>query len=282
MTFQPFGRPFDLDTSLAPAEVKTAIRSRLKGWFEVKSGARGWIAGSFICLWSSAFNQQGPMLIGIISRDAHGTRIRGRAGSDLNGSLWVSMCCLALLCLVAAEIVWGDRQGLSQILPVTILFLIFMPIVLWLKHLYRREAEPLVRFLRDCIGRETKRQAKARTPAFSSDLELTADAGPLPSPVTPGAIYDALLDIGTDDILILSTAPEHYIQTVGLDGGYRVERRTGSADQHFEANRGGGEDDRRPAVNVLDFDEAQALFLAYATRVADPPFVRWTKMNFGS
>ena len=77
MPFEPIGYRFEVRSPRPPAEVKTGIRSRKKGWFDVKSGARGWIAGPFICLWFSAFDEAGPMLLGIISRDGAGTRVRG-------------------------------------------------------------------------------------------------------------------------------------------------------------------------------------------------------------
>src|SRR3546814_6101180 len=76
---------------MSPSEVKIAIKSRKKGWFDAKNGARGWIVGPLICLWFSAFDQYGPMLFGVISSDAAGSRVRGRAGSDLNGVVMFSL-----------------------------------------------------------------------------------------------------------------------------------------------------------------------------------------------
>jgi hypothetical protein len=76
MAFQPFGYRFDL-----------AIRAKRKGWFASKTGARGWMIGPLLCLWWDPYDKQGPMLIGWLSEDGFGTRIIGRAGSDLNGML---------------------------------------------------------------------------------------------------------------------------------------------------------------------------------------------------
>lgn len=279
MAFRPFGNRFTLEAPLPPAAVKTIIRSRWKGWFEAKNGARGWIVGPFICLWFSAFDKHGPMLLGIVSPIARGTQIRGRAGADLNGLFMFSLVGLLMLGFGAALALRGDREAVSVLLGTGILIPMAV-LFFWWAHTERREAEPLVRFLRDCIEREATRQRKEPTYSIAAVFELIADDITLPGPVTPQAIHDALLDIGTGDILILASAPEDYIQTIGQDGGYRVEKRSGSAERHFHAQSArSGED--APTSEILDFEEALALFLAHACRIDDPPFVRWTRVNFG-
>lgn len=85
MGFQPFGFTFEIFSSLPPERAKAALRSKKTSLFDAQNGARGWIAGPFICLWFSAFDRYGPMLFGLISAYNLGTRVRGRAGSDLNG-----------------------------------------------------------------------------------------------------------------------------------------------------------------------------------------------------
>lgn len=80
MDFQPFGYRFEIISHLSAANTKKAIRDKKTGLFDAKNGARGWVAGPFICLWFSAFDRYGPMLVGLISSENFGARVRGRAG----------------------------------------------------------------------------------------------------------------------------------------------------------------------------------------------------------
>jgi hypothetical protein len=111
MPFQPFGYHFQVDLPVRPASAKTAVRQRLKPWFEMKSGARGWIIGPFICLWLRALDRYGPMLFGTIRSQGLGTRISGRAGSDLNGIAWFGGLATLVIAMAASEIVSGARDG---------------------------------------------------------------------------------------------------------------------------------------------------------------------------
>jgi len=85
MAFQPFGCAVDIRSEMAPRAVRSAIRRRWRGWFDPINGSRGWMIGPFICLWRSALDSRGPILLAVVSSDGFGSRISGRAGSDLNG-----------------------------------------------------------------------------------------------------------------------------------------------------------------------------------------------------
>jgi hypothetical protein len=111
VAFEPFGYRFEIHSPLAPAEVKTAIRSRSKDWTDPKNGARGWVVGPFVCLWLNLANPNGPMLFGRFKRAEAGTTITGRAGSDLNGLL---LYALLLPLLALASTVLSSAPTLRQ------------------------------------------------------------------------------------------------------------------------------------------------------------------------
>jgi hypothetical protein len=132
VTFQPFGYRFEVKSPSLPSDVKTAIRSRKKGWFDPKNGARGWIIGPFICLWFSAFDRYGPMLFGRISRADVGTSIAGHAGSDLNGlALFTGL--LPLTALLLYQMVSADDYTSNQLVVIGGLILL-SPLVFWWSH----------------------------------------------------------------------------------------------------------------------------------------------------
>ncbi len=128
MGFQPFGYRFEISSSLTPAETKAAIRSKKTNIFDAKNGARGWIAGPFICLWFSGLDSHGPMLFGLISADNFGTRVHGRAGSDLNGVLMFTFLILLMVWLVFMMISEGQAAG-GQLLVTALVFLVGGPLI---------------------------------------------------------------------------------------------------------------------------------------------------------
>lgn len=278
MAFQPFGYYFEVRSPHPPSEVKAIIQSRKKGWFEPQDGARGWIIGPFICLWLSALKRQGPMLFGRISRDSFGTKISGRAGSDLNG-LAASAVSIPILAVLLYLIVSAEDYTFQQ---VAILggVLLLSPLIFWLAHKDRREAEPLVRFLRDAVTTQGRSlRAKSATVIISKAFSLEVAGETRKGPVTPDAVHDALLGMGAGDFVILASAPAMYIQAVFRDGGYIIERRDGDDQRHFEARRlstpSAGSSD-----SVFSFEEVRETFLAYASEAPMPPFVRWEAMQF--
>ena len=127
MAFQPFGYRFEVRSPSLPSDAKAAIRSRKKAWFDPKSGARGWVAGPFICLWFSAFDKHGPMLFGMITQDNMGTRVRGRAGSDLNGVLMFSLL-IPLMAFLTVKLAEDGATSIGQWLVFAVVFLVGGPL----------------------------------------------------------------------------------------------------------------------------------------------------------
>ena len=279
MAFQPFGYRFEVKTLSSVPDVKAAIRSRKKRWLEAKSGARGWIIGPFICLWFSAFDRYGPMLFGRISRADIGTKITGRAGSDLNG-LAVFTLMLPLIPLLLYEIVSAGEYTPDQFIIVGGLILL-IPLMFWFSHKDRRQAEPLVRFLRDTVTiRDRKLRANPPVLAVPETVTLNAGGELHDGPVTWDALHDALLNIGSGDFAILEAAPERYIQTAFRDGGYVVEMRDGGARRHFEATRrDAAPSTANEAASIFTFEEVREAFIAFATGAPMPPFLLWKPMQ---
>jgi hypothetical protein len=271
-----------MQSPFLPAEVKAAIRSRKKGWFHRKDGARGWIVGPFICLWFSALDRYGPMLFGRVARTELGTRITGRAGSDLNGLAMFTVMIAVMPLLLYKMVSAGDYTSTQLIIPGGLV--LFSPLIFWWSHKDRRQAEPLVRFLRDTVtgaGRDLR--AKSSKITLSKALTLNVAGENLNGPVTPDAIHDALLAVGAGGFVILLSAPENYIQTAFRDGGYVLEKREGCREQHFEAKRRSATTSAsNDAKSALTFEEVREAFVAYASEGATPPFLRWERMHLGA
>lgn len=279
MPFEPFGYSFELQSLSAPSHVKAAIRSRKKGWFDTETGARGWIVGPFICLWFSALDRYGPMLFGCISRDDHGTRISGRAGSDLNGLLLYSVL-LPVLAVALYQMISSGDYAIIQVL-VAGGVLLASPLVFWWSHKERRDAEPLVRFLRDTIttsgqSLRTKAAAVALPSAFTLNVSGKLHQGPLTSEV----VHDALLRSGPKDFVILAEGEERYIQTASCDGGFVLEKRDGDGQRHFQAVRNAlGPTPQQGSNSVFSFEEAREVLLAHTFGATTPLFVVWERMH---
>lgn len=279
MPFEPFGYSFELKSNSLPAAVKATIRSRTKGWFDPNNGARGWIVGPYICLWFSAFDRYGPMLFGRISRADLGTSITGRAGSDLNGLVMYSVLLLLMAFLLYEMISAGDYTTNELVIIGGLILL--SPLIFWRSHKDRREAEPLVRFLRDAItiSGQTLR-AKAASVTVLEMFTLNVGGEYREGPVTPEAIHDALLAVDAGDFVILESDPETYIQTASRDGGYILEKRDGDNQRHFQALRRGVVPIATCGSNsVFTFEEVREAFMAYASRTPMPPFVTWESMH---
>ena len=102
MAFQPLGYRFEITSPLSLQEAKRRIRLRKMGWLDPKNGARGWIIGPVLCLWLSAFDRHGPMVVARMKHDGMKTKVVGRAGADLNGT--------ALFALLAPLMAWLTFQ----------------------------------------------------------------------------------------------------------------------------------------------------------------------------
>lgn len=279
MAFQPFGYPIQIESRMALVDAKSAIRRRMKGWFDPKNGARGWILGPFICLWFSGINERGPMVLGIMTGDSHGSRIKGSAGSDLNGTIWLTFVTIITLAIIlSTSNQWS--QDLRQLVVLAIVFGVGVPLTLWMASKDKREAEPLVKFLRDVLTPEGKASRKVRqSVAIFKQLTCNLNGDLLKGRVTANRLHTALLDVGPDGFLILSTAPDVYMQTAFKDGGYVIEERKGGT-IHFEAIRT-NVDKKVDSVpdNIFTFDQVHQALLTFATDAPSPDFLRWERMH---
>ena len=90
------------------------------------------------------------MILGRIAAQGSGTRISGRAGLDLNGAI------AALLVSIAAiTVTWGfESSGQTSLNGALIFGGILAALVglgFWTRSFFHRDAEPLVRFLRNTV-----------------------------------------------------------------------------------------------------------------------------------
>lgn len=150
MAFQPFGPRFDIHSPLPFERAKAAIHKRKKRVFDPKNGARGWIVGPFICLWWTPYNKQGPMVFGRIARDGSGTRISGRAGLDLNGAVAAALIAIAAIPITWVMVSSGQASPNGALLFASV-FAALLLLGFWARSFFHREAEPLVRFLRNAV-----------------------------------------------------------------------------------------------------------------------------------
>jgi hypothetical protein len=220
------------------------------------------------------------MLFGVISGDGAGTRVRGRAGSDLNGVVAFSLL-IPLMTLLTYQLIAEGSASPRQLLGIAAALLIGGPVVYWVAHKDRRRAEPLVRFLSDSLttsGRTLRRKSAAMT--ISQGFALNVGGEELAGPVKPASIHDALVGVGEGSFVVLESHPETYIQTASLNGGYIVEKRDGDSRAHFRAARRNG----IPAAAeggkyIFEFEEVRDIFMAYATAAPMPNLVIWERLD---
>ena len=282
MGFQPFGYRFEVSSRLPPAETKALIRSKKTRIFDAKNGARGWIAGPFICLWFSAFDRYGPMLFGLISSDNLGTRVHGRAGSDLNGVLMFTLLFPLMGWLVFKMISEGQATG-PQLLIIALVFLVGGPLMYWWAHKERKDAEPLVRFLRKSLAEPAaSSRATATTTAQRGrlDMGLILNGDRLDGPVTLDALQSALMRVGNRDHLIIEESPQHYMQTALRAEEYVLEVRKGGPAEHYQAVRSGSVAVEQSAKDdAFTFEEIVAAMAAYLAGEPSPSFLRWQPLD---
>jgi hypothetical protein len=262
---------------MQPSAVKAAIRSKKKGWLNPNQGARGWIAGPFVCLWLSAFDRYGPMLLGRISRDGMSTKVTGRAGSDLNGLILFTLLIPLLVWLAFELVLQGEWSSRGFVILTVVIFL--SPFFFWVSHKDRKQAEPLVRFLRDTITASgNSLQSRFAGLPVSTSITMNFSDERRDAPATSDGIFDALQAAMPEDYLILSKSDEEYIQALAQDGGFVIEKREGSRMQHFKAIQAGKEIDKE-GRSLFTFEEALAALMAYASESLEPQRMRWERMD---
>lgn len=260
MAFQPFGYRFEVQARVAPDDAKAAIRGRKKGWFDAVDGPRGWIAGPFLCLWSSAFDRYGPMLFGLIRQDNLGTRITGRAGSDLNGILMTAIIVPGLLYLLWELVKEG--QATPRLIVVVGVVVALAVLSFWWAHKDRKKADHLVRFVRTALGEAsperaiTRRQLRGQGPAVKLGV---GDRATVASP-TAEQIYEALeqLKEGLREFLILERGANSYMQSAFRNGQFVVEIRDGTEETHRHAVFAGQAEAAETLLHYIEGREAEA------------------------
>lgn len=279
MAFQPFGIRFEVASRLASFEVKAAIKARLKDWFDVGQGPRGWIVGPVICLWLSAFNRHGPMLFGIMSNQDGVTRIRGRAGSDLNGMA------LAVLVVVAFPIVAialaSDRRISADFLIVLGILALICGLVLWSGHAFRRDAAPLVNFLKQTLAQappppcENLPDPDNAGPYLAMTLQV--DGEKLEGCATPETIREAIEGIAAAGagFTILDHADGSFIQTALEYPGFVIERGPGSGAYIAARRLPAASEDGRESSRHFSAAEVQSAFLAFLAGSPEPKNMLW-------
>ena len=279
MGFQPFGYRFEIFASLPPAAAKAAIRSKMTGIFDAKNGALGWIVGPFICLWFSAFDRYGPMLFGLISANNSGTRVHGRAGSDLNGVLMFTLLIPLMAWLVFKMVSVGQASG-GQLLYFALVFLVGGSLMYWWAHKERKDAEPLERFLRKALAQpDARSKSTVSARKIQEGLRVILNGEYLEGPVTKAAIQDALMRVGNRDFMIIESDPQDYLQTACRDGGYILEVRKGGPGEHYQAVRNGGAVGGPAKANdTLTYEEVSAAMASYVVGDSLPSLLRLQPM----
>jgi hypothetical protein len=274
MAFEPLGYHFEVRCDKAPAVVKAMLRGKMKSWFDPKTGARGWIVGPFLCLWQSAFDQYGPMVLARIKSDVRGTIIAGRAGADLNGSLW-SMLAFSTFLLAMAMAVIKGQASIGGALILVLVISLFLSLTLWWGHKDRKDAEGLVRFVQRTLGSEPELRARSARAARAikhagasevpvSGATLIIDGVKTETNPSPADMIDAVDQLYPDDGFAIVEFSDHcYMQAAETGNGFCLEYRDGGPDRHFRA------------TGTIDREGVAIAMLHYlATREAHPE-MKW-------
>lgn len=274
----PFGSGFEINSALSFEALRSAIRSKKKPMFDMRSGPRGWILGPLICLWLSPYWSMGPGAVGLISRNDSASRVVGLAGFDPAGSAM-----LLVISLIAPLLI-----GLSGIagFGFSMLALVLFPaggvLIMWSRAQFHHEAEPIVRFL-ETIGRPAPRQgqpAGSVAVPLQRPVTLTIDGEEQAGLASWEEICAALEGLGSDGFMILAEGPETYIQLLRVGDEFVLEKREGDRRSHFRATRREGHAGRSSAMGpTFSIAEARAVLAAHTSGSPKPDFVTWEKLR---
>jgi hypothetical protein len=234
---RPFGYSVEIRSALSPEEAKAALRTKMTGWFDMKSGPRGWIVGPWLCIWLDAFDQAGPMMLARITGDGAGSHIRGRAASNFKGVMIAGILAPAAIAIPAIYLSTGGAQYAWMLLPAFACLAISL-LILWSGHLFRAEAGPLIRVVRNIVepqpGKKVaKPRARDRTPIQTATLIV--DGEETGKPPSADAIAQAISEMEPGGFLIVAFAPEAYMQAALEYDRFSLEKREGGRDRHFRA-----------------------------------------------
>ncbi len=216
------------------------------------------------------------MLVGWIYESDRGTKIWGRAGSDLNGMLVFSLLLPVIAFGLYGAIREGQASDWSSLALVGFLFVI-APLIFWINHADRRQAEPLVRFIRDAVCDAD--QTGIEKVVVRQSVYMETNDGVCVTGLTAGTICETLKALGEGDFLILATGEESYLQTILEDGRYRIERRDGGYQKHFRAHRRiSGPESGTDDAMLFRFEDTLAVCLAFASG-SPMPDILWERME---
>lgn len=275
--FLPLGYRFEISSPLSPAQLRQEIRNQTVPWFQAKNGARGWVAGRFVCLWLSAFDRYGPMVFAWISADRSGSRVAGRAGSDLNGVVML-LILAPLLAFLLVQMIVDESATLNQILVISGIVILGVPITLWFSHKDRREADLLVSFLRRAA--KPSRGTQGRTGELSQHrhaINVDISGRHRASAISDKELFEALAGLATGDFIVLAKDDEQYMQLMSSPSNFLVEKREGSSDQHFSAELSKGDGDGSAEYDVT-LRRAFDILSSFASGQQPDRDLRWKRV----
>ena len=280
MPFEPFGYRVDLLAPYSMAETQGRIRAGLKPLFEPRNGARGWVVGPLFCLWFSMVNRSGPMVFGIISQEGDQTRLRGRAGADLNGIAFITLgAFMGISALLGA--IRKEDTGFGD--PLLLAAIVFggVPFLWWMAHRDRRQADPLVRYLSDAVGGSGQSlRAKSRAVTVMPGLVLSVGDEKLNRAVTSDLLHDLLIGVAPGSSLKVETKTSGYIYIVFRDGDYAIGK--AEAPEHgrlYAVHKDTETIQRALKHDVFTFEEAREILMAYVSSAPDPAFLEWSAVK---
>lgn len=280
MSFEPFGYRIDLSSPYSLTETQARLRAGLKPLLEPRSGARGWVLGPLFCLWFTALSRSGPMVFGIISQQGGQTRLSGRAGSDLNGiafmTLWACMAIAALLGVIRKE-----NTGFDDPLLLAVILFGGLPLLWWTAHRDRRQAEPIVCYMRDAVALSgASLRAQSRAVTVVPGLAVSVGGQKLIDPVTPDLLHDLLIGVGPTSALKVETVTSAYLHVTFGGGDYAIAKAEAHQGPPLYAVHKSTEAARRAiSRDVFTFEEAREIVMSYASSAPDPAFLEWSAVK---
>jgi len=272
----PFGFCFEVNSALSLEGLKSAIRSKKKPLFDMRSGPRGWFLGPLICLWLSPHWTMGPGAVGIVCRTGSTSKVVGLAGFDPAGTA------MLLVISIGAPLVIGlsGTAGFGFSMIALILFPAGGALIMWSRAQFHHEADPIVRFL-DKVSRLPSNQGRARTAAIppQRDMTLTVDGEERSELPSWEEIEAALEGLESDGFMILAEGPETYVQLMRIGDEFVLEKREGGRHRHYQARRAAGHAGRSSATGpTFSTSEAQEVLAAYVSNAPTPTFILWVKI----
>ena len=236
--FRLFGQPFEVRSSFSREKAKAALRKQKVGWFNPKTGPRGWILGSLLCLqWSALYDRGAAVTVARIAEDGFGSRVHGRAGIDLAS--------VGLIAVIAGVVIFSIYSLLTEHSAAILLFdvavLLIPGAVLWLRLVSPENPAPLVRFIQHALERSTVRSTQIspshldRTPVQSAKLNVNGQQRR--APPSEYDVAQAILAMKPGGFLIIAFGSSTFMQTALEYDRFTIERCNGS-DQKLDRAQG--------------------------------------------